>query len=57
MVQGMDQKALEKIVADVPIGRLIEPAEVASLVAFLVSDEASWITGQAISISGGFTRG
>jgi 3-oxoacyl-[acyl-carrier protein] reductase len=34
-------------------GRVGEPRDVASLVLFLVSDEAAWITGQNISISGG----
>ena len=40
-----------------PLGRLGKPEDIAPMVTFLVSDEASWITGQAISISGGFTRG
>ena len=37
----------------VPLGRVIEPAEVASLVYFLASDEAGSITGQAFNIDGG----
>jgi NAD(P)-dependent dehydrogenase (short-subunit alcohol dehydrogenase family) len=40
-----------------PLGRLGKPKDIAPMITFLVSDEASWITGQAISISGGFTRG
>lgn len=40
-----------------PLGRLGKPEDIAPMITFLVSDEASWITGQAISISGGFTRG
>ena len=39
-----------------PLGRLGNPEDIAPMITFLVSDEASWITGQAISISGGFTR-
>jgi 2-hydroxycyclohexanecarboxyl-CoA dehydrogenase len=39
-----------------PLGRLGKPEDIAPMVTFLVSDEAAWITGQAISISGGFTR-
>lgn len=39
-----------------PLGRLGEPDDVAPMIAFLASDRASWITGQAISISGGFGR-
>ena len=36
-----------------PIGRLIQPAEVAALVAYLLSDAASAITGQDIALCGG----
>jgi NAD(P)-dependent dehydrogenase (short-subunit alcohol dehydrogenase family) len=36
-----------------PIGRLIEPAEVAALVAFLLSPEAGAISGQDIAVCGG----
>ena len=46
-----------KIVADagkaVPLGRIAEPEDVANLVAFLASDEASFITGQAYNVNGG----
>ena len=40
---------------DQPIGRMAEPAEVASLALFLCSEEASFITGVAIPIDGGYT--
>ena len=40
-----------------PIGRLLEPAEVAAAVAFLCSDAASGITGVALPVDGGFGRG
>jgi NAD(P)-dependent dehydrogenase (short-subunit alcohol dehydrogenase family) len=39
-----------------PLGRLGEPADIASMIAFLASEQSSWITGQAISVSGGFGR-
>ncbi len=39
-----------------PLGRLGQPEDIAPMITFLLSDEASWITGQAISVSGGFTR-
>lgn len=38
-----------------PISRIGEPADVARLVAFLLSDESSWITGQLIPVDGGHT--
>ena len=39
-----------------PLGRLGVPDDIAPLIVFLASDRASWITGQAISINGGFGR-
>jgi NAD(P)-dependent dehydrogenase (short-subunit alcohol dehydrogenase family) len=38
-----------------PISRIGEPADVARLVVFLLSDDASWITGQLIPVDGGHT--
>jgi acetoacetyl-CoA reductase len=53
MVRAIRPDVLEKIVGDIPIGRLAEPAEIASLVGFLASDEAAYITGANIPINGG----
>ncbi len=39
----------------IPFGRPAEPAEIAAAVAFLASDDAAFITGQALSVSGGMT--
>jgi NAD(P)-dependent dehydrogenase (short-subunit alcohol dehydrogenase family) len=44
-----------KIVAAVPMGRLVKAGEVADAVLWLVSDEASFVTGVALPIDGGFT--
>jgi 3-oxoacyl-[acyl-carrier protein] reductase len=55
MVKGMDQKALDKILADVPIGRLVEPEEVAQLVGDLYRNEA--IAGDVYFINGGLRLG
>ena len=55
MVKGMNQKALEMILQDVPIGRLIEPEEVASLVGELYQNEA--MAGEVYFIHGGLRLG
>jgi NAD(P)-dependent dehydrogenase (short-subunit alcohol dehydrogenase family) len=43
----------ERLSASIPFQRLAEPAEIASLVAYLVSDEAAYITGASVDIHGG----
>jgi 3-oxoacyl-[acyl-carrier protein] reductase len=55
MVRGMNQKALEKILDQVPIGRLVEPEEVASLVGELYRNEA--LAGDTFFIHGGLRLG
>jgi 3-oxoacyl-[acyl-carrier protein] reductase len=55
MVKGMNQKALEKIVSQVPIGRLIEPEEVAQLVGDIYRNEA--LAGEVFFIHGGLRLG
>lgn len=50
MVEGLDEAELKKTI---PAKRFGEPEEVAELVAFLVSDKASYINGQTIGINGG----
>jgi len=50
MTADLDESALRKTI---PVGRFGEPEEVADLVAFLVSKQAGYITGEVISINGG----
>jgi NAD(P)-dependent dehydrogenase (short-subunit alcohol dehydrogenase family) len=45
----------EKLVKLYPLRRLGRPGDVAPMVTLLASDHASWITGQVISVSGGFS--
>ena len=54
MVRAIDEKILsERIVPQIPVGRLGEPEEIARCVAFLASDEAGFITGSTLSANGG----
>jgi NAD(P)-dependent dehydrogenase (short-subunit alcohol dehydrogenase family) len=53
-VLAMPPEVLERVKAALPSGRLVEPAEVAGLVAYLVSDEAGQVTGEEIAVAGGF---
>jgi acetoacetyl-CoA reductase len=54
MVKAIDEKVLnERILPLIPVGRLGTPEEIARAVAFLVSDEAGFITGSTISANGG----
>lgn len=55
ILTGMSQKALDNIIKDIHIGRLIEPEEIAKLIAFAVENDA--IDGTTIEISGGITYG
>lgn len=50
MTAELDQEMIKKMV---PLGRIGKPEEVASLVSFLASKEAAYITGQVVSINGG----
>jgi len=55
MVKGMNQKALERILENVPINRLVEPEEVASLIAELYRNEA--VGGEVYFLHGGLRLG
>jgi acetoacetyl-CoA reductase len=53
MVAAIRPDVREKIVAEIPAGRLAMPAEIADAVAFLASDGAAYITGTNLSVNGG----
>jgi 3-oxoacyl-[acyl-carrier protein] reductase len=49
----MPQEAIDNLIGQTPLGRLGQPGDVADVVAFLVSDDAHWLTGQNIQANGG----
>ncbi len=57
MVRAIKPERLEKIVSGIPVKRLGEPHEIASIVAWLVSDDAAFATGADFSLNGGLHMG
>lgn len=53
MTDVLNEKQREGILADVPMGRLGQGADVAAAVAYLASDEAGYVTGQTLHVNGG----
>jgi 3-oxoacyl-[acyl-carrier protein] reductase len=50
---GLPENVKEQILGQVPVGRLGRPEEIAGVVAFLVGDDAAYITGQTMTVDGG----
>lgn len=57
ILASLDQETLQALISMHPIGRLGRPEEIANAFVFLVSDEASFITGSHLLVDGGFTAG
>lgn len=53
MLKSVPKEIMEKILAQIPLGRLGKPSEVAGAVAYLASEDGDYITGQVIDINGG----
>jgi 3-oxoacyl-[acyl-carrier protein] reductase len=49
----IDKELEQKVVQDIPLSRLGKPDDIANAIVFLSSEQASWITGQIIQVSGG----
>ena len=57
MVKAIRPEVLEKIVATIPVRRLGTPEEIASIVAWITSDQAGFATGADFSLNGGLHMG
>jgi acetoacetyl-CoA reductase len=57
MVRAIRPDVLEKIVSGVPVKRLGEPAEIASMVAWLASEDGGYATGADFAVNGGLHMG
>ena len=53
ILDSMPAAVIEKMVEKVPLGRMAQPSEIASVYAFLASDDASYLNGAVIEVSGG----
>ncbi len=54
MSREWSEEKRRSIIADIPLGRLGEPEDIAEAVAFLVSDKAKFITGEVLDVNGGY---
>ena len=50
---NMDQSWMDAVTSTMPLGRVGLPRDLAAAMAFLLSDDGDWITGQVISVDGG----
>lgn len=50
-----DKNLLAKFAERIPLGRVCEPQEIASVIAFLASDDASFMTGANVAVDGGLS--
>jgi len=53
MTEKLPEKVKEELLNKIPLKRMAEPVEVANAIAFLLSDEASYITGETLKVNGG----
>jgi NAD(P)-dependent dehydrogenase (short-subunit alcohol dehydrogenase family) len=57
LLASMPSERRARLAAMHPLGRMGEVSDIAPMALFLISDQASWITGQAIAVDGGYNIG
>jgi 3-oxoacyl-[acyl-carrier protein] reductase len=57
MTKSLPKEQKDALLAQIPMGRLGEPSEIAKVVGFLVSEQASYITGETLHVNGGMYMG
>lgn len=55
ILETIDPEKLQAMVKNIPVGRVGDAEDIASIVSFLASDESSYITGQVLHVNGGLT--
>jgi 3-oxoacyl-[acyl-carrier protein] reductase len=53
LLSGRSEELIERLMSDIPLGRLGQPDDIARVVSFLASPESGWINGQVIKANGG----
>jgi len=53
MTSALSEAQTSRLVDEIPLGRMGQPADVAAAVVYLVSDEAGWVTGTTLHVNGG----
>ena len=54
LMKTLSDKMADRIMADIPVGRLGRPEDITGAINYLISDSAAYITGQTININGGY---
>jgi 3-oxoacyl-[acyl-carrier protein] reductase len=57
MTKSLPEEQKEALLAQIPMRRLGEPDEIAKVVSFLVSEQASYVTGETLHVNGGMYMG